>query len=103
VAYVIISQFSSAAKNNVENDIFKILKSILVVAPVCFFIIQLILQVIKGDYGRDEYLEDAIIVSSTQQHSLLATDKLDLAEEPLIDNDVDGKDNLSSRVSFGAI
>ena len=103
VSYVIISQFSSVTKNTVENDIFTILKSILVVAPVCFFIIQLILEVIKGDYGRDEYLEDAIIVSSTQQHSLLDTDKLDLADEPLLETDVDGKDNLSSRISFGGI
>ena len=106
VCYVIVNQLSSLAKGdkNVSNDVFMILKSILVVAPVCFFIIQLALEVIKGDYGRDEYLEDAIFTSAVMEHTLLTSDNTSLkqTDQLLLEHD-DNDDVHHSRGSFGGI
>ena len=63
-----------------------------------FFIVQLVFEIIKGDYGRDEYLEDAIATSASIGEDLL---KLypDNVEGPLLD----GKDGNRSeeKVEFG--
>ena len=103
---MIVNQLSSLAKGdkNVSNDVFMILKSILVVAPVCFFIIQLALEVIKGDYGRDEYLEDAIFTSAVMEHTLLTSDNTSLkqTDQLLLEHD-DNDDVHHSRGSFGGI
>ena len=97
--YAIVSQFNTSTAGEANPSMFFVaLKRILIIAPVCFFIVQLVFEIIKGDYGRDEYLEDAIATSASIGEDLL---KLypDNVEGPLLD----GKDGNSSeeKVEFG--
>ena len=99
VIYAIVSQFNTSTADAANPNIFFVaLKRILILAPVCFFIVQLALEVIKGDYGRDEYLEDAIATSATIGEDLLALYP-DYVEGPLLGSK-DGN-RSDEKVEFG--
>ena len=60
------------------------------------------LEVIKGDYGRDEYW-DAIFTSAVMEHTLLTSDNTSLKQTDQLLLEHDDNDDVHHSKSFGGI